>query len=181
MLLIRNKSLKQRRAVSKSHSGINNPMYGKTPWNKGMKGLQPWHNISGFRPNPDTQFKKGSSGFKGKHTLETRIKISKVQQKTGLWQGFKRSRDYLERRKFKQQMQRMVFERDNYTCQMCGSGGDLQVDHIQSWSEYIELRFSMDNCRTLCVKCHYKITFGKPMPKNIKGWGHNFLKGGNLK
>jgi 5-methylcytosine-specific restriction endonuclease McrA len=74
-------------------------------------------------------------------------------------------------------MQKQVFERDNYTCQLCGVRGvDLQVDHIQSWAEYVELRFSMDNCRTLCSKCHYKITFGRPMPETILGWGHNILK-----
>ncbi len=71
-------------------------------------------------------------------------------------------------------MQKAVFERDDYTCQMCGIRGvALQVDHIQSWAEYIELRFSMDNCCTLCMACYYKITFNKPMPKEIKSWGHN--------
>ena len=23
------------------------------------------------------------------------------------------------------------------------------------------------------MACHYKITFGKPMPKGTKAWGHN--------
>ena len=55
----------------------------------------------------------------------------------------------------------------------------MQVDHIQTWAEYTELRFNMNNCRTLCIECHYKITFGKPMPKNVKTWGKNFMKGGN--
>jgi very-short-patch-repair endonuclease len=42
-----------------------------------IKGLQPWHNISGLRPNPATQFKKGATGFTGKHTDETKDKLSK--------------------------------------------------------------------------------------------------------
>lgn len=29
---------------------------------------------------------------------------------------------------------------------------------------------------TLCAKCHYKITFGREMPKTVKGWGHNLLR-----
>ena len=70
-------------------------------------------------------------------------------------------------------MQKLIFERDGYKCQMCDSGGDLQVDHIASWAEFKELRFDPDNCRTLCAKCHYEITFKKPMPENIKTWGHN--------
>lgn len=89
------------------------------------------------------------------------------------WKGGIVSKERLERNKFKVKMQKLIFERDNYTCQLCGQrGGDLQVDHIQSWAEYVELRFSMDNCRTLCMDCHYLITYGRPKPKNIV-WGFN--------
>ena len=77
-------------------------------------------------------------------------------------------------------MQKLIFERDNYTCQMCGTKNgegktvSLQVDHIQSWKEYVELRFSMDNCRTLCMDCHYFVTFGKKKSQDLI-WGHNFI------
>lgn len=94
------------------------------------------------------------------------------------WQGGinPNSNDKKERIKFLKYYQFKVFERDNYTCQLCGVRGvDLQVDHIQEWSKYIEQRFNIDNCRTLCAKCHYKITFGKDMPSTLKGWGHNLL------
>ena len=94
------------------------------------------------------------------------------------WKGGKRGEDYLARRRFRVTIQKTIFERDNYTCQMCGSKKDLQVDHIQSWAKYIELRFDINNCRTLCSSCHYKITFGRPMPSETKAWGHNLLKGG---
>lgn len=93
---------------------------------------------------------------------------------TSNWKGGISSKNYLERRLFQRTIQKLVFERDNYTCQMCGKRGvALQVDHIQPWSEYVELRFSMENCRTLCDKCHYKITFGREMPEKIKNWGQN--------
>lgn len=48
-----------------------------------------------------------------------------------------------------------VFERDNYTCQNCGSkGGSLEADHIKPQSLFPELRLDLNNGRTLCKKCH---------------------------
>lgn len=106
------------------------------------------------------QIEKRVSQFRGKNSH--------------FWKGGITSTNKLERIKFSRYFRKQVFERDNYTCQMCGVRGVvLQVDHIQEWSEYVELRFSMDNCRTLCSKCHYFVTFGKEMPREIKTWGHN--------
>lgn len=90
------------------------------------------------------------------------------------WKGGITEQNRMLRNKFKREIQRQVLQRDDYTCQMCGARGvALQVDHIQPWSEYVELRFSLVNCRTVCQKCHYEITFGRPMPNNVKTWGHN--------
>lgn len=170
---------------------------GYIPWNKDLDWKPKSAFKKGTRPNIKTEFKKGHTpwnkgtkgvmpaSMKGKHhTTETKRKISMNRKAPKgenhyAWTGGKYSESYRQRRTFRDNMQKLVFERDNYTCQLCGNKGDLQVDHIQSWAEYVELRFKLENCRTVCAKCHYKITFGKPMPKNIKGWGHNFLKGGD--
>jgi len=54
---------------------------------------------------------------------------------------------------------RYVFERDNYTCQHCNKrGGDLEADHIKPWVDYPDLRYEVDNGRTLCLVCHRKRT-----------------------
>lgn len=115
----------------------------------------------------------------GKHLSdETKAKLSKAHSGTNAYnyKGIS-SFDYLERRRFQNAMQKRVFERDNYTCQLCGERGKaLQVDHIQSWADYVELRFNIENCRTLCMKCHYEITFGKPMPPTVRAWGHNLSR-----
>ena len=89
---------------------------------------------------------------------------------TPLYRKIRNSFEYEEWR-------RKVFERDLYTCQYCGEiGGYLQADHIKPFALYPELRLELSNGRTLCIECHYKVTYGKPMPPSIRVWGHNLYR-----
>lgn len=82
----------------------------------------------------------------------------------------------IERNKFQKTTQTLVFQRDDYTCQVCEKrGGYLQVDHIKRWADYPELRFKLDNCRTVCMACHYYITFKRKIPEGVI-WGHNLSR-----
>jgi len=65
-----------------------------------------------------------------------------------------------------------VFVRDNYTCQFCNKKSCyIQADHIKPFSLFPELRFDIDNGRTLCLDCHKKTdTYGGKI-KTIKKWG----------
>ena len=47
-----------------------------------------------------------------------------------------------------------VFERDNHTCIWCGSVEKIEADHIKPFAYFPELRFAIDNGRTLCHSCH---------------------------
>lgn len=92
------------------------------------------------------------------------------------WKGGVSSKNKLLRSRFLQTIQPKVLKRDNYTCQFCKQyGGYLQIDHIKSWANYSELRFDLDNCRTLCMACHYYVTFKRKLPKGVV-WGHNLSK-----
>lgn len=76
-----------------------------------------------------------------------------------------------ERARFRKNIVPQVLKRDGYSCQNCQAHGcRLHVDHIKSWAEYPELRFELSNLRSLCVPCHYQVTYNRPMPAGSK-WG----------
>ena len=65
-------------------------------------------------------------------------------------------RETLEYRKWRLK----VYERDRWTCQDCGKHcgeKDIVAHHRQSFEEYPELRYEVDNGITLCRKCHLKL------------------------
>jgi 5-methylcytosine-specific restriction endonuclease McrA len=132
-------------------------MIGRTPWNKG-KTIK-----DDPRIKKTAQSEATGLTFRGrKHTPETRRKISETakakREQHHLWRGGvsdinKKIRNGVEYKLWRDS----VFERDKYTCIWCGQkGGKLNADHIKPFALFPELRFAIDNGRTLCVECHKK-------------------------
>lgn len=118
---------------------------GQTPWNKGMKGLY------AGEANP----------FYGKkHTEETRAKMRGANN--GNWRNGTSAKNDLIRKSIEYvDWRRAVFIRDNRKCVWCGSSKSIEADHIKPFSTYPELRFDINNGRTLCHECHVKTdTYG---------------------
>lgn len=118
-------------------------MKGRSAWNKGIKGLQSWHNISGFIGG----WNKGLSNENWKG------------EKNPNWNGGVTPENEKIRKSIEYKEWRMnVLRRDHFKCINCGHKGngkykDLIVDHIKPFSKYPELRMSLGNGRTLCSKC----------------------------
>lgn len=71
---------------------------------------------------------------------------------------------------FYDKWRKAVFQRDDYTCRMCGRrGGVLEADHVKPWSTHPELRYELSNGRTLCKPCHQTTdTYGGRMFTYLK-------------
>lgn len=162
--------------TSESASGERNPFYGRKHTDEARRKIS--------EANKRRVWKKGFS-----LSQETKDKISQSKKGTPAWnkglRGFNSKDKHYnwrggitpesksQRQVFRKSIQKLVFIRDDYTCVLCGRhGGILHVDHIQSWSKFPELRFEIENCRTLCMDCHYQITFNKVRPAGVV-WGHN--------
>lgn len=140
-------------------------MLGKIPWNKGITTpLEVRNKISkSLMGRPSTR--KGKKV--GPQSIEHRRKIgiARSGEKCNFWKGGVTKKHLLIRTSFEYKLWReAVFARDNYACIWCGDdrGRNLEADHIKPFSLFPELRFAIDNGRTLCRPCHHKTdTWGR--------------------
>lgn len=97
---------------------------------------------------------------------------TKVNDKAPNWRGGITPINFRIRNSEEYKKWRMtVFQRDNFTCQMCGARGvRLQADHKKLFSAFPKLRFDSDNGQSLCEPCHLSKT-----RKDLKrGWRNQF-------
>lgn len=121
-----------------------------------------------------SKFKTGRGKYCSQKCLGIWMSKNCLRENAAHWMGgltslYQRIR-YCSRYK---QWRTTVYQRDNYTCQICGQlGGKLHADHIYPFSLIVkdlekiyttyekivacELLWMLNNGRTLCVSCHKK-------------------------
>ncbi len=118
---------------------------GRKPWNLGIKQ---WTNKKPpmlGRKQTQLAREKISKALLGKHPWNYAGSLDRTERQIAM-----AKKDYILWRT-------AVFMRDDYTCQICNTrGGFIEADHIKSWRDYPELRYAIDNGRTLCRECHLK-------------------------
>ena len=149
-----NKGMKYNISVE-SHKSMSEAKKGKPSWNKGKTGYL----------TEDQRARMTASQKLKKVPIEVRIKIANSLrgENASNWKGGISPKYHIIRHCMEYRLWRKsVFERDNWTCIWCGSKKELQADHIKRFAEFPELRFAIDNGRTLCRKCHLTTeTYGK--------------------
>lgn len=167
-----------RRSLSESHKGLRPWMLGRKHTDETKEKIRAKRAKQTFSQE---SIKKRADKIRGhphwgviRHTLATRLKMSITAKRLvkegknplfidGKWRERYNARLVAMQSFDYKTWRRAVFERDDYTCQHCGQRGNgtLEADHIKPWALFKELRYDVNNGRTLCKSCHRKTpTYG---------------------
>jgi len=150
-------SKKHKENLSKVKKGKKNPrhsekMKGKTPWNKGKKGIYSTETLGKMR--------RGHKGMKKPWVSEANKK--RIGENSPVWRGGKSYEPYTI--DWTETLKKAIRERDHYICQLCGEELALSVHHI----DYDKKNCDPENLITLCRSCHMRTNF------NRKYWTNYF-------
>jgi hypothetical protein len=144
---------------------------GQIPWTKGLKGLQPWHNISGLNT--------GIPWIKGKH-IKTNDALDKWRKKGKFikgknhwnWKGGRsKLRERIENLPIYKKWHKDCLGTAKWICEDCGMTGIyLHVHHKKEFNEILDDNkittveqakkckelWDINNGKALCVPCHKK-------------------------
>ena len=133
---------------------------GGVPWNKNKTGLE-------IGPKGI----KWSKDRKQEWSISRRnaYRSGKLIPWNKKWFGERNPVDIIRKSPEYKAFRRSMFERDNFTCHLCGQrGGELQLDHILPTCLYLHLIMDENNVRTLCVPCHQGTpTFGRSPKRSL--------------
>ncbi len=107
--------------------------------------------------------RKISDAQRGRKRPES-VRQKFVGERSHFWKGGVTKKNQIIRSSSEYKRWRLsVFERDKFTCVICKTKGSfLNADHIKPFALYPDLRFDINNGRTLCRECHVKTdTFGR--------------------
>jgi len=143
-------------------------------WNNKNCGFQKGHKFNvGKKQTEEHKDKVRQFNLGKKLSEETKKKVSLIlmgnnrgrgnKGRTGSlapnWKGGTTSKYEIIRSSVEYKLWRKsIMERDKWTCIWCGyrsqGNGDIHADHIKPFALFPELRFAIDNGRTLCKECH---------------------------
>lgn len=164
----------------KTRLKISAAIKGKIPWQKGKPSK-----YRGVPRSEETKRRISLANIGKKRSTECREKLSlfwkgkpkldRRGEKNHFWKGGITKTNLVIRASLEYRLWReAIFERDSYTCIWCGARGGngkkvvLNADHIKPFAIYPELRFAIDNGRTLCKDCHKTTgSYGKNNLGNI--------------
>jgi len=139
---IKNVGIKGIKRSFEANEKIRKALKGRTYSQETLKRMSEGH--KGMKVSEETRKKMSASHPKGNKNINWKGGITPINKKI---------RNSVEYKLWRES----VYKRDNYTCVWClRRGVKLNADHIKPFALFPELRFAIDNGRTLCVECHKK-------------------------
>ena len=163
-------SEEHRQKISKTLLGHVGHMRGRRHSAESIKKMSDFKKAHPISKEQREQMNISRRGLRRSFEIKKRMSEAQKGDKGSNWQGGRTSKHQGIRMSFEYKLWReAVFKRDNYTCIWCGKrGGVLNADHIKPFAIFPELRFALDNGRTLCPPCHKTTdTYGRKTNRNL--------------